>query len=233
MKATGFHWGPKSKVRSAPFPAKATGFCRKLRSLPCFSFAGKAGGVPWRYISVALVRGFPLAGVTRYPCPVEPGLSSRTGFRRVRAATESSLADIAAHYRLNVDTVMDGYFCAPSAEVTAEDAESEADAAQEIKEEIAAAEISAAPRRGVRPIMRTGLITAVAVAVVYAFAAGVLWGIVFPRAADGATVQAIVVVNVPVLTACLAAILICVSALAMITHWLLRKVLRRNKNQEG
>ena len=86
MKATGFHWGPKSKVRSAPFPAKATGFCRKLRSLPCFSFAGKAGGVPWRYISVALVRGFPLAGVTRYPCPVEPGLSSRTGFRRVRAA---------------------------------------------------------------------------------------------------------------------------------------------------
>lgn len=148
-------------------------------------------------------------------------------------ATESSLADIAAHYRLNVDTVMDGYFCAPSAEVTAEDAESEADAAQETEEEIAAAEISAAPRRGVRPIMRTGLIAAVAVAVVYAFAAGVLWGIVFPRAADGATVQAIVVVNVPVLTACLAAILICVSALAMIAHWLLRKVLRRNKNQEG
>lgn len=148
-------------------------------------------------------------------------------------ATESSLADIAAHYRLNVDTVMDGYFCAPSAEVTAEDAESEADVAQEIEEEIAAVEISAAPRRGVRPIMRTGLITAVVVAVVYAFAAGVLWGIVFPRAADGATVQAIVVVNVPVLTACLAAILICVSALAMIAHWLLRKVLRRNKNQEG
>lgn len=148
-------------------------------------------------------------------------------------ATESSLADIAAHYRLNVDTVMDGYFCAPSAEVTAEDAESEADAAQETEEEIAAAEISAAPRRGLSPIGRTGLIAAVAVAVVYAFAAGVLWGIVFPRAADGATVQAIVVVNVPVLTACLAAILICVSALAMIAHWLLRKVLRRNKNQEG
>ena len=76
----------RRKVRSPPFPAKASGFRRKLRSLPCFSFAGKAGGVPWRYISVALVRGFPLAGVTRYPCPVEPGLSSRTGFRRVRAA---------------------------------------------------------------------------------------------------------------------------------------------------
>ena len=148
-------------------------------------------------------------------------------------ATESSLADIAAHYRLNVDTVMDGYFCAPSAEVTAEDAESEADAAQEIEEEAAVTEAAKTPRRGLSPIGRTGLIAAVAVAVVYAFAAGVLWGIVFPRAADGATVQAIVVVNVPVLTACLAAILICVSALAMIAHWLLRKVLRRNKNQEG
>ena len=146
-------------------------------------------------------------------------------------ATESSLADIAAHYRLNVDTVMDGYFCAPSAEVEA--AESEADAAQEIGDEAAVTEAAKTPRRGLSPIGRTGLIAAVAVAVVYAFAAGVLWGIVFPRAADGATVQAIVVVNVPVLTACLAAILICVSALAMIAHWLLRKVLRRNKNQEG
>ena len=148
-------------------------------------------------------------------------------------ATESSLADIAAHYRLNVDTVMDGYFCAPSAEVTAEDAESEADAAQEIGDEAAVTEAAKTPRRGLSPIGRTGLIAAVAVAVVYAFAAGILWGIVFPRAADGATVQAIVVVNVPVLIACLAAILICVSALAMIAHWLLRKVLRRNKNQEG
>lgn len=146
-------------------------------------------------------------------------------------ATESSLADIAAHYRLNVDTVMDGYFCAPSAEVEA--AESEADAAQEIGDEAAVTEAAKTPHRGLSPIGRTGLIAAVAVAVVYAFAAGVLWGIVFPRAADGATVQAIVVVNVPVLTACLAAILICVSALAMIAHWLLRKVLRRNKNQEG
>ena len=40
----------------------------------------------WRYISVALVRGSPLAGVTRYPCPMEPGLSSRTDFRLVPAA---------------------------------------------------------------------------------------------------------------------------------------------------
>ena len=43
-------------------------------------------GVPrQRYISVALVRGSPLAGVTRYPCPMEPGLSSRTSFRNVPA----------------------------------------------------------------------------------------------------------------------------------------------------
>ena len=41
-----------------------------------------------RYISVALVRGSPLAGVTRYPCPVEPGLSSRTDFRLVPAVVQ-------------------------------------------------------------------------------------------------------------------------------------------------
>ena len=40
----------------------------------------------WRYISVALVLGSPPAGVTRYPCPMEPGLSSRTDFRLVPAA---------------------------------------------------------------------------------------------------------------------------------------------------
>ena len=32
-----------------------------------------------RYISVALVLGSPPAGVTRYPCPAEPGLSSQAG----------------------------------------------------------------------------------------------------------------------------------------------------------
>ena len=32
-----------------------------------------------RYISVALFLGSPPAGVTRYPCPAEPGLSSQTG----------------------------------------------------------------------------------------------------------------------------------------------------------
>ena len=32
-----------------------------------------------RYLSVALFLGLPPAGVTRYPCPVEPGLSSSMG----------------------------------------------------------------------------------------------------------------------------------------------------------
>jgi len=34
-----------------------------------------------RYISVALFLKLPSAGVTRYPCPMEPGLSSCTAFR--------------------------------------------------------------------------------------------------------------------------------------------------------
>ena len=51
--------------------------------LPHFSTLTRSLG---RFVSVALVRGSPLAGVTRYPCPVEPGLSSRTAFRLVPAA---------------------------------------------------------------------------------------------------------------------------------------------------
>ena len=39
----------------------------------------------WRYISVALFLKSPSAGVTRYPCPVEPGLSSWTAFRPAHA----------------------------------------------------------------------------------------------------------------------------------------------------
>jgi len=34
-----------------------------------------------RYISVALFLKSPSAGVTRYPCPMEPGLSSCAAFR--------------------------------------------------------------------------------------------------------------------------------------------------------
>ena len=48
-------------------------------------------------ISVALVRGLPLAGVTRYPCPVEPGLSSCTGFRHMPAVVRSAHI---LHFRL-------------------------------------------------------------------------------------------------------------------------------------
>ncbi len=39
-----------------------------------------------RDLSVALVLKSPSAGVTRYSCPVEPGLSSQTAFRRICAA---------------------------------------------------------------------------------------------------------------------------------------------------
>ena len=46
---------------------------------PC---SGKAE----RYISVALVLRSPSAGVTRYPCPAEPGLSSFGAFRPPSAA---------------------------------------------------------------------------------------------------------------------------------------------------
>lgn len=66
-----------------------------LQSLSCYHGSGellprlstlttpaKAGG---RYISVALFLKSPSAGVTRYPRPMEPGLSSRTGFRHVPA----------------------------------------------------------------------------------------------------------------------------------------------------
>ena len=41
-----------------------------------------------RYISVALVLGSPPAGVTRYPCPVKPGLSSPGAFRPPAAAVQ-------------------------------------------------------------------------------------------------------------------------------------------------
>ena len=53
-----------------------------LPRLSTLTFPENATRFPGRrYISVALVRGLPLAGVTRYPCPVEPGLSSCAGFR--------------------------------------------------------------------------------------------------------------------------------------------------------
>ena len=47
-----------------------------------------------RYISVALVLGFPPAGVTRYPYPVEPGLSSSAAFRLASAAVRPGCGNI-------------------------------------------------------------------------------------------------------------------------------------------
>ncbi len=47
-----------------------------------------------RYLSVALVLGSPPAGVTRYPCPAEPGLSSRGAFRLPPAAVQPGCRSI-------------------------------------------------------------------------------------------------------------------------------------------
>jgi len=56
----------------------------------------------WRYISVALVLRSPSAGVTRYPCPVEPGLSSRGAFRHSRAAVRPGRGNIVQQTRRKV-----------------------------------------------------------------------------------------------------------------------------------
>ena len=57
-----------------------------------------------RYLSVALVRGSPLAGVTRYPCPMEPGLSSSTGFRPVSAVVRPAhTAGIVLNFKREVN----------------------------------------------------------------------------------------------------------------------------------
>ena len=60
--------------------------------LPRLSTLTPGAGAPGRYLSVALVRGSPLAGVTRYPCPAEPGLSSRTAFRLMPAVVRPACA---------------------------------------------------------------------------------------------------------------------------------------------
>ena len=50
-----------------------------------------------RYLSVALVLRSPSAGVTRYPCPVEPGLSSSAAFRPASAAVRPGRGSIVPH----------------------------------------------------------------------------------------------------------------------------------------
>jgi hypothetical protein len=59
-----------------------------------------------RYISVALVRGSPLAGVTRYPCPVEPGLSSRTGFHLMPAVIRPACSFILHIFQAHVNIIV-------------------------------------------------------------------------------------------------------------------------------
>ena len=61
----------------------------RVYSTPMFPWGGWALTPPFhsyrpcgrRHISVALVLGSPPAGVTCYPCPMKPGLSSRGSFR--------------------------------------------------------------------------------------------------------------------------------------------------------
>ena len=52
-----------------------------------------------RYISVALVLRSPPAGVTRYPCPAEPGLSSWVAFRRSHAAVQPACRGYCSRFR--------------------------------------------------------------------------------------------------------------------------------------
>ena len=51
-----------------------------------------------RYLSVALVLRSPSAGVTRYPCPVEPGLSSPAAFQLAAAAVRPSCRCILLYF---------------------------------------------------------------------------------------------------------------------------------------
>ena len=58
-----------------------------------------------RYLSVALFLGSPPAGVTRYPCPMEPGLSSERAFRPRPAAAQLACCLILSHQAANVKPV--------------------------------------------------------------------------------------------------------------------------------
>ena len=79
----------------ASFRTFTSPHCSKAHLFGCFSSPTKTAFLQGprflrrgtgRYISVALFLKSPSAGVTRYPCPVEPGLSSWTAFRPAHAA---------------------------------------------------------------------------------------------------------------------------------------------------
>ena len=74
---------------------------------PC---QGHIADVPFRrYISVALVLGSPPAGVTRYPYPVEPGLSSSGTFRYPSAAVQPGRWNIVQHAGSNVKCLANSF----------------------------------------------------------------------------------------------------------------------------
>ena len=75
--------GPFGPLVAAPGPGRPTDAAFNQR-FPNSILAGTDQPL-WRYISVALFLKSPSAGVTRYPCPVEPGLSSWTAFRPAHA----------------------------------------------------------------------------------------------------------------------------------------------------
>ena len=62
-----------------------------------------------RYLSVALVLRSPSAGVTRYPCPVEPGLSSRGPFRDPPAAVRTGRGNIVLQTGSNVKCLANSF----------------------------------------------------------------------------------------------------------------------------
>ena len=66
----------------------------RVRSYRAFSPLPHRLGPVRRYLSVALVLGSPPAGVTRYPCPAEPGLSSSSAFRHESAAVRPGRGNI-------------------------------------------------------------------------------------------------------------------------------------------
>ena len=83
-------WDGKASSISFASPQK------RQSALISLLFLSPIGGTR-RYLSVALVLGSPPAGVTRYPCPAEPGLSSRGAFRPPPAAVQPGRQDIVTH----------------------------------------------------------------------------------------------------------------------------------------
>ena len=88
----------RNKLHSFRIPASGNAFVRRCSSSPHQTRLRWAlTGPPYRgerYLSVALVLRSPSAGVTRYPCPVEPGLSSPGSFRNPAAAVQPGCGNI-------------------------------------------------------------------------------------------------------------------------------------------